>query len=162
MLKSFILNEDGAVAVDWVVLSAALVGIGVSSVAAVRTGVGDLATDTANSLSNTNIASLGGDVVGFDGMQGCAGGAAAIQDYADAQVAAGNWDVAGEGPNYGAFDPGDVESEISSSFSSMTEAQAQTLLPIYDRQHEERGDEFHASDYVEWAIAECVAAGNTG
>ncbi|MBN2759952.1 MAG: hypothetical protein JXQ79_05605 [Rhodobacteraceae bacterium] len=162
MLKSFILREDGAVTVDWVVLSAAIVGLGVSSVAAVRTGVGDLGTDIGNSLSNASIASLGGEVVGFDGMQGCAGGAAAIQDYAQAQAEAGNWDVAGEGPNYGAFDPSDVAGEISSGFSNMTEAQAQNLLATYASQHEERGDEFHASDYVEWAIAECVAAGNTG
>lgn len=59
MLKSFLIQEDGAVTVDWVVLSAAIVGLGVSAVAAVRTGVGDLGTDIRNSLSNATVASLG-------------------------------------------------------------------------------------------------------
>ena len=37
-------EEDGAVTVDWVVLTAAVVGLGVAALAAVKGGVGNLST----------------------------------------------------------------------------------------------------------------------
>jgi hypothetical protein len=57
--KNFQNDEAGAVAVDWVVLGAAVVGIGLASVVSVRTGVNDLGTDTQLALSGVEVASLG-------------------------------------------------------------------------------------------------------
>lgn len=42
-IKSFYADEDGAVTVDWVVLTAAVVGLGIAGVFAVSEGVGGLA-----------------------------------------------------------------------------------------------------------------------
>jgi hypothetical protein len=44
--------------VDWVVLTAATVGLGVASITAVRTGTGALGTDIQLSLSNASVAQL--------------------------------------------------------------------------------------------------------
>ncbi|MEM1064067.1 MAG: hypothetical protein AAF771_10600 [Pseudomonadota bacterium] len=40
--KRFRKDEDGAVTVDWVVLTAALVGLGIAVIASVREGVNNL------------------------------------------------------------------------------------------------------------------------
>lgn len=42
-LKTFFAKEDGAVTVDWVVLTAAIVGLGIQGVGAVQAGVDNLA-----------------------------------------------------------------------------------------------------------------------
>ena len=42
-IKKFRKDEDGAVTVDWVVLTAAIVGLGIAGVAAVSDGVDELA-----------------------------------------------------------------------------------------------------------------------
>ena len=55
-LKDFIRNTDGAVTVDWVVLAAAVVGLGVTSVNVVRSGSNALAGDIQTSLSNASVA----------------------------------------------------------------------------------------------------------
>ena len=39
-IKTFAADESGAVTVDWVVLTAAIVGLGIAVVASVRSGVG--------------------------------------------------------------------------------------------------------------------------
>ena len=46
ILKHFAKSEDGAVTVDWVVLTAAIVGLGIAVITTVSGG----ATDTANGL----------------------------------------------------------------------------------------------------------------
>ncbi len=46
LLKSFARDEDGAVTVDWVVLTAAIVGLGI----AVLTTVGDATDDYADDI----------------------------------------------------------------------------------------------------------------
>ena len=58
-LKAFAANESGAVTVDWVVLTAAIVGLGLAVISSVRTGVGALATDISTSLSGATVATLG-------------------------------------------------------------------------------------------------------
>jgi len=58
-LRGFWRDQSGAVTVDWTVLTAAVVGLGLTSIAAVRTGTGDLAGDIQASLSNTSVAGLG-------------------------------------------------------------------------------------------------------
>jgi Flp pilus assembly pilin Flp len=51
MLKNFIANESGAVTVDWVVLTAALVGLGLAVMTVVSSGVESLSTDIDEELS---------------------------------------------------------------------------------------------------------------
>lgn len=53
---AFVRDTEGAVTVDWVVLAAAVVGLGVVSVASVRTGSNALATDIQTALSDASVA----------------------------------------------------------------------------------------------------------
>jgi len=57
LLKKFRRDEDGAVTVDWVVLTAAIVGLGIAILATVSNGVGDLAGRIDTELSTMTIAS---------------------------------------------------------------------------------------------------------
>ncbi|MDZ4135118.1 MAG: hypothetical protein U1D06_05925 [Paracoccaceae bacterium] len=50
--KNFSNDESGAVTVDWVVLTAAVVGLGLVVMAAVKPGISGLSTDIATSLTN--------------------------------------------------------------------------------------------------------------
>lgn len=50
-IKRFGKDEDGAVTVDWVVLTAALVGLGIAVLAAVETGLSDLSKDISDELT---------------------------------------------------------------------------------------------------------------
>lgn len=51
-IKNFGKDEDGAVTVDWVVLTAALVGLGILVLSVVRGGLEDLSSDIATELSS--------------------------------------------------------------------------------------------------------------
>ena len=58
--KTFSKDEDGAVTVDWVVLTAAVVGLGIAGVAAVNTGVEGLAGKIEDELgTNAGVTTLG-------------------------------------------------------------------------------------------------------
>lgn len=50
MIKNFIASESGAVTVDWVVLTGAMVGVGIAAAAAVSTGITGLTDDLAANL----------------------------------------------------------------------------------------------------------------
>lgn len=52
-IKNFAADESGAVTVDWVVLTAAIVGLGIAVVVSVRTGVTTLGTNISTSLTTT-------------------------------------------------------------------------------------------------------------
>lgn len=58
-IKNFRADEDGAVTVDWVVLTAAIVGLGIAVVISVRAGAVDMGNDISTSLSGATVASLG-------------------------------------------------------------------------------------------------------
>ena len=58
MFNDFLRNESGAVTVDWTVLTAAVVGLGISAAAAVRTGTTSLGQDIQASLSGAMVADL--------------------------------------------------------------------------------------------------------
>ena len=58
-IKTFAADESGAVTVDWVVLTAAIVGLGIAVIAAVRTGTNSVGTEIQTSLSSASIANLG-------------------------------------------------------------------------------------------------------
>ena len=55
---TFLRSESGAVTVDWVVLTAAIVGLGVASVGAVRVGTESLGTDVRSALENASVAAI--------------------------------------------------------------------------------------------------------
>ena len=50
MIKTFAKSESGAVTVDWVVLTAAIVGLGLAVLAVVSAGVEDLSRDIDTQL----------------------------------------------------------------------------------------------------------------
>ena len=56
----FLAFDSGAVSVDWVVLTAAITGLGLASAAAVRSGTGALGEDIETALTEASVASMGG------------------------------------------------------------------------------------------------------
>lgn len=52
---NFLKDEDGAATVDWVVLTAAVVGLGVAAVDTVGEGVNALASDIATTIANKTV-----------------------------------------------------------------------------------------------------------
>ena len=56
-IKQFFAKEDGAVTVDWVVLTAAVVGLGLSVILTVSNGATDYATGIGAHLSNLDVVS---------------------------------------------------------------------------------------------------------
>ncbi len=52
LLNVFLKDEDGAVTVDWVVLTAAIVGIGIAVAAAIKTGLDTAAGSVAASITD--------------------------------------------------------------------------------------------------------------
>jgi Flp pilus assembly pilin Flp len=55
VLKSFLSNESGAVTVDWVVLTAALVGLGLAVMSVVSGGLENLSGDIADQLGEDHV-----------------------------------------------------------------------------------------------------------
>lgn len=53
-IKTFKADESGAVTVDWVVLTAALVGLGLAVMGVVSGGIEDLSTDISSALTDTD------------------------------------------------------------------------------------------------------------
>lgn len=51
-MKNFAKDESGAVTVDWVVLTAAIVGIAIAVVAVIKGGVDATATEIADALTS--------------------------------------------------------------------------------------------------------------
>jgi Flp pilus assembly pilin Flp len=65
-MSDFLRDQSGAVTVDWTVLTAAIVGLGIASAAAVRDGTGALGTEIEGSLSGASVASIFGVVATFN------------------------------------------------------------------------------------------------
>jgi len=59
-LKDFLKNEDGAVTIDWVVLTAAIVGLGIAVMAAVGGATNDLAVAIETKLDTVTVSANGG------------------------------------------------------------------------------------------------------
>ena len=53
--KSFWNKDDGAVAVDWIVITAAIVGLAVMGASAAKDGIGALGTKVATEVSDTDV-----------------------------------------------------------------------------------------------------------
>ena len=56
--KSFRAREDGAVTVDWVVLTAAIVGIAIALIAMIAAGATDKSTSVGAQLSSMEISTF--------------------------------------------------------------------------------------------------------
>jgi hypothetical protein len=89
MFRNFVTSEAGAVTVDWVVLTAGLVGLGLATTAVVSSGIANVSGDTAGIISgyeivtaftetteNTNLGGTGF----FDGAGSWLGGVATYVD----------------------------------------------------------------------------------
>ncbi|SIN80159.1 Flp family type IVb pilin [Vannielia litorea] len=55
LVKNFRNDEDGAVTVDWVVLTAAIVGLGIAVLASVSGGVNTLAQNISNEVASVSV-----------------------------------------------------------------------------------------------------------
>jgi Flp pilus assembly pilin Flp len=53
-IETFLSDESGAVTVDWVVLTAAIVGLGLAVMSVVSGGVEDLSGDITTALTDTD------------------------------------------------------------------------------------------------------------
>lgn len=58
-INAFLKDEDGAVTVDWVVLTAAIVGLGVAGITSVQTGITGLAGEINTAVNNDGWVGLG-------------------------------------------------------------------------------------------------------
>jgi len=59
-IKTFAADEDGAVTVDWVVLTAAVVGLGIAVVTAVKGGAEGMGNNISAALENGTVTLSGG------------------------------------------------------------------------------------------------------
>jgi Flp pilus assembly pilin Flp len=59
-VKNFRNDEDGAVTVDWVVLTAAVVGLAVAAYSSIKSGAADLTAETSTYLVDQNVAGAAG------------------------------------------------------------------------------------------------------
>lgn len=57
--QRFLEDECGAITVDWVVLTAAVVGLGIAAVASISAGVDPVAERVGDTLTGASVASLG-------------------------------------------------------------------------------------------------------
>ncbi len=66
MIKNFHNDESGAVTVDWVVLTAAIVGLGIAVVASISGGITELGGTISSALGDATVNTPGGtDGLGF-------------------------------------------------------------------------------------------------
>ena len=57
LIQCFLKSENGAVTVDWVVLTAAVVGLGVAAIAAASLGINGIAGVIGSTVSGTSLGS---------------------------------------------------------------------------------------------------------
>jgi Flp pilus assembly pilin Flp len=57
-IKTFRADEDGAVTVDWVVLTAAIVGLGIAVLGSVKGGAEGMADNIGTELSTTTVPNI--------------------------------------------------------------------------------------------------------
>ncbi len=58
LINAFLNDESGAVTVDWVVLTAAIVGLGIAVLMSVGNGTTSLADKISSSLANASVRTL--------------------------------------------------------------------------------------------------------
>lgn len=78
-MSQFIKTETGAVTVDWVVLTAALVGVGLAVMGTVSIGVQDTSTDIREQLESSDIIRASFDPAPFEGTVSYSGMGGGLQ-----------------------------------------------------------------------------------
>lgn len=63
-VKNFRNDEDGAVTVDWVVLTAAVVGLAIAAYGSIQTGATDMTSATSTFLAGQTIGEVGAPAAG--------------------------------------------------------------------------------------------------
>lgn len=58
-VKNFRNDEDGAVTVDWVVLTAAVVGLAIAAYGSIQTGASEMTSQTSTFLSTQTVGEIG-------------------------------------------------------------------------------------------------------
>ena len=58
-IKTFRADEDGVVTVDWVVLTAAMVGLAIAVAVIIRSGSAGMSNNLSNELTSTAVSSIG-------------------------------------------------------------------------------------------------------
>ncbi|WP_323035389.1 hypothetical protein [Pararhodobacter sp.] len=154
-LVDFLRDERGAVTVDWTVLAAAVVGLGISAIAAVRTGVVNLGGDINTSLAGASVAALGTlggggapspqDIRdGYD-VVACSGGLDGVYEFGRASVDAGM----GHFDNY---------ADSDAHVDGWLDASPQELLSAIDEYNRWVGDgSFSDDELIQFAAAHCLA-----
>lgn len=62
-IKSFLNSENGAVSVDWVVITGGLVGLGLATMSVVSAGVEDASLDISQALINQDVMAFGRELI---------------------------------------------------------------------------------------------------
>ena len=87
----FIADDSGAVTVDWTVMTAAVVGLGIASYGVVSTGIGDLSSDVSAHLGGFQIYEGFGTVVSFENFaNGLSGWTFVGTPYDDPEIEGGS------------------------------------------------------------------------
>ncbi|MEM9755098.1 MAG: hypothetical protein AAF914_03845 [Pseudomonadota bacterium] len=82
--NAFIADQSGAVTVDWVVLSSALMGLGIAVTAVIAPGVQAVSSETSDSLSGVSIVTRFAQATGLDDFEnGLGNWIGGLLDYND-------------------------------------------------------------------------------
>ncbi len=93
-LRCFASGEDGAVTVDWVVLTAAMMGLGIAATLTVSGGVEDLSGDIAVQLNDTRtIVGSSFDLLKLQSFEDVSGLSAAGWGFYSRDSSYGGWDL---------------------------------------------------------------------
>ncbi len=149
----FIQSESGAVTVDYVVLTAAVIGMGVAVTASIGSGITSLSNKIAADLSGTSLVS-NNDLIENYVYQACPAGIEGAIALADANFAEGNWPE-----NTYDYDYGDVQMILAEQ-QDLSDAQLKEILGIWRNDYATRPEAFanSTSNRIEYALHECVAA----
>ena len=72
LFNAFLKDESGAVTVDWVVLTAAIVGLGIAVLTSVGGGTTTLADNVSSHMANQDVTATYGGTSGCDPTPGAA------------------------------------------------------------------------------------------
>jgi Flp pilus assembly pilin Flp len=79
-IANFRKDEDGAVTVDWVVLTAAVVGLAVAAYSSIESGASSLTDRTTSFLNEQTPGAFGGGTGGGEGEVGGEGGGEVVPE----------------------------------------------------------------------------------
>ncbi len=153
-MRNFIISESGAITVDWVVLTAASIGMGIAVTASIGGGITILTNVIAADLNGTELPGSNLDLIENYTFQACPSGIEGAVAYADASFAEGLWPDG----TYD-YDYSDVQTIINEQ-QAMTDSQLADALVIWRDQYANQQDLFEnsTSNRVEYALHECMAA----